>query len=482
MPQETYSDTMSQLFLRIRAGCPVIYLVSYEEGRVLDNIVRLLRVIRRESPNKELWTYYASDGLRHYAPLAPHAGGALNPGEEFAWLDIDGLGTELPEKGGFRGDAVGALETICDAAPDNNVKLSDAIAVFFDLHPDLQDDGDAVRPLRNAADHLRRYYDGHRGAPGRPYKSVIIVAPTESRLSQELERDLVKMRFPLPEATELHRELLQIVGGPEPLDFPAGLTAEARDSLCDKIAGAGRGLTLEDYRRGLQLFKVSGLPLNDALLEQMHLLKARAIKGQQALEYSRHDDFKLGGLKKVEEWIDRRKEPAVRDSIRQAYHLPASKGVMLCGVSGGGKSQLAKLIAKVFSLALLRLDVGALFGKYVGDSEENTRNALRLAETLAPVVLWLDEVDKAFSGMDGASDGGVSSRVFGQFLTWMSEKRDNVFVVATANDFRLLFGKYPEFMRRGRFDEIFWVDLPAARTSASSSSSSASKIISNCAR
>jgi SpoVK/Ycf46/Vps4 family AAA+-type ATPase len=132
--------------------------------------------------------------------------------------------------------------------------------------------------------------------------------------------------------------------------------------------------------------------------------------------------------------------------------------------------------------AALRLDVGALFGKYVGDSEENTRNALRLAETLAPVVLWLDEVDKAFSGMDGASDGGVSSRVFGQFLTWMSEKRDNVFVVATANDFRLLFGKYPEFMRRGRFDEIFWVDLPAARTSASSSSSSASKIISNCAR
>jgi len=268
------------------------------------------------------------------------------------------------------------------------------------------------------------------------------------------------MRFPLPETPELLKELHAMIAGVDAIQFSPGLQDPERAALCDKIAGAGRGLTLDDYRRGLQLFKVSGHVLDDALIEQMHFLKARVIKDQQALEYSRHDDFELGGLKTVEDWIKKRKDAAVSETVRGKYHLPAPKGILLCGVSGGGKSQLAKLIAKVFNLALLRLDVGALFGKYIGDSEENTRNALRLAEALAPVVLWLDEVDKAFSGMDGAGDGGVSSRVFGQFLTWMSEKRDNVFVVATANDFSRLFARYPEFMRRGRFDEIFWVGLP----------------------
>jgi SpoVK/Ycf46/Vps4 family AAA+-type ATPase len=133
---------------------------------------------------------------------------------------------------------------------------------------------------------------------------------------------------------------------------------------------------------------------------------------------------------------------------------------MLCGVSGGGKSQLAKLISKEFNLALLRLDIGALFGSYVGESEMRTREALRLAETLAPVVLWIDELDKAFTGVGAGGDNGVSARVFGHFLTWLAEKQDNVFVVTTANDFLSLLGQFPEFGRKGRFDEIFWVDLP----------------------
>ena len=122
--------------------------------------------------------------------------------------------------------------------------------------------------------------------------------------------------------------------------------------------------------------------------------------------------------------------------------------------------QLAKYIAKCFGLALLRLDVGSLFGKYVGESEEKTRKALSLAETLAPVVLWVDEIDKAFSGMSGNGDNGVAKRVFGTFLTWLAEKTDDVFVVTTANEFRDLLSNFPEFGRKGRFDEIFWVPLP----------------------
>lgn len=467
MPQEPYDDTMNQLLLRIRAGCPIIYLVTYEEGRVLDNIARLVRAIRRENPNKHLWTYYDSFGLMKYGLLPPHGEGPLTSGEAPGWLDIPGLADQRPAASGQAGDAISAIKRICDAEPNTEFELSDSVVVFFDLHPMLTElNPAAVRPLRNAADRLRRYYDAHRGDTTHPYKTIIVVAPTEAGLSGELERDLIKMWFPLPEKPELEKELQQMITGPDPLQFPKGITDEDRRHLCELISGAGRGLTLDDYRRGLQLFKVSGLLLNEGLIEQMHLLKARVIRSEKALEYSRHDDFKLGGLTKIKEWMGRRKDPAISDTLRERYHLAAPKGVMLCGVSGGGKSQLAKLIAKVFNLALLRLDVGALFGQYIGQSEENTRKALRLAEVLAPVVLWIDEVDKAFSGMDGAGDGGVSSRVFGQLLTWMSEKRDNVFVVATANNFKHLLQRYPEFLRRGRFDEIFWLGLPDAPTRA----------------
>jgi SpoVK/Ycf46/Vps4 family AAA+-type ATPase len=139
---------------------------------------------------------------------------------------------------------------------------------------------------------------------------------------------------------------------------------------------------------------------------------------------------------------------------------------MLCGVSGGGKSQLAKLISKEFNLALLRLDIGSLFGSYVGESEQRTREALEMAEVLAPVVLWIDEIDKAFKGMGAGGDNGVSARVFGYFLTWLSEKQDSVFVVTTANDFQDLLNRFPEFGRKGRFDQIFWVTLPSAATRA----------------
>ena len=269
-----------------------------------------------------------------------------------------------PKRDTRPGDAVVALETICKAGPNDDIDLSDCIAVS-QPHPYLQRDGPAVRPLRNTADRFRRYYDSHRLTDKR-YKTIVIVAPTDSQLSPELDRDLVKMHFPLPEEPELQRELNKLIVGRDPLPFASGLSDTARQSLCDKIAGAGRGLTLEDYRRGLQLFRVSGIPVSDTLIEQMHLLKARVIKSQQALEYSRHDNFMLGGLEKVKEWIKRREEPAVRDSVRKNYHLPVPKGVMLCGVSGGGKSQLAKFIAKEFNLALLRLDVGALFGSIRG--------------------------------------------------------------------------------------------------------------------
>jgi SpoVK/Ycf46/Vps4 family AAA+-type ATPase len=182
------------------------------------------------------------------------------------------------------------------------------------------------------------------------------------------------------------------------------------------------------------------------------------------LTYTPNVKIELGGLEEIKDWVRIRQGAAVSEVVRKRFLLPPPRGVMLCGASGGGKSQLAKLIAMEFNLALLRLDVGSLFGSYVGQSEQYTREALEMAEVLAPVVLWIDEIDKAFKGMGSGGDNGVSARVFGYFLTWLSEKQDSVFVVVTANDFEDLLDRFPEFGRKGRFDQIFWVNLPSTES------------------
>lgn len=477
----TLSESMDRMLLLIRSGYPVIYLVTHEESRALDNIAKIVRVIRRENPNKSLYTWHEGVKLVQVAnlPSEPVPEGPIN------WLDLEGMPSSVITRQGQSLDAPGALKAIMNASAQGNAFLENSVTVFFDIHPYLQTgllglNSSLVRPLRNTADSLRRSFDDNRTKQGRPYQTVIVIAPTDSNLSPELDRDIVKLVFPLPEHDELLKILEQMTNLEPPLlSFPKdvsdemakelGIPSESdqdritryRDMLSDMIAGAGRGLTLEDYKRGLNMFAVreTNAVLSPKHMEDMLNLKAKAINNQ-ALQYTPHVDINLGGLDKIKEWIRIRREPVVSGSVRKDYCLPACKGVMLCGVSGGGKSQLAKLIAKEFNLALLRMDIGALFGSYVGESEERTRRALMLAETLAPVVLWLDEIDKAFVGI-GAGDNGVSSRVFGHFLTWLSEKQDSVFVVATANDFRTLLERFPEFGRKGRFDEIFWVDLPS---------------------
>ena len=163
----------------------------------------------------------------------------------------------------------------------------------------------------------------------------------------------------------------------------------------------------------------------------------------------------IGGLDHFKE-LQLRRGGAFSEKARQ-YGLPHPKGLLLVGIQGTGKSLTAKAIAHHWHLPLLRLDVGRLFGGLVGESESRTRQTIQLAEALAPCVLWIDEIDKAFAGLGGKGDAGTSSRVFGTFITWMAEKSTPVFVVATANDIQSL---PPELLRKGRFDEIFFVDLP----------------------
>jgi len=478
MARETFQETMNRLLLLVRAGYPVIYIVSHEEDRVLDGLARIVRVLSGEQRRDGLQVkgfvrWYQGTGLREVCNLEP-----VDAAEPRPWLSIPGF-PDLPEETG-RGGTTGedALKLVRDADPNNFGALSDVVAVFFDLHPFLMMDkntgisGSLVRPLRNAANRLRNYYNVHRTLPGQRYKTIVIVAPSAAGLSPELERDLIQIEFPLPEREELLGTLsgmlsagrLTIAETPSAQELAAVCrdTAELpeyRSRLCELVAGAGCGLTLEDYRSGLNMFAVRKEPLSQRHIEDMLHLKSKAISSP-ALQYTPHVRVDLGGLDIVLDWIGVHRDAASSVEIRDLYHLPPPRGVMLLGVSGGGKSQLAKLVAKEFNLALLRLDVGALFGSYIGESEEKTRQALKLAEVLAPVVLWIDEIDKAFQGIGDGGDSGVSARVFGHFLTWLAEKEDSVFVVTTANDFRSMLKRFPELGRKGRFDEIFWMDLP----------------------
>lgn len=166
----------------------------------------------------------------------------------------------------------------------------------------------------------------------------------------------------------------------------------------------------------------------------------------------------IGGLSVLKEWLS--DKAVIFENLDRAikFGVQEPKGVMIVGMPGCGKSLTAKVCARMFELPLVRLDVGRLMGKFVGESENNMRNALKLAEAISPCVMWIDEIEKAFSGIGSNSGGGeVTTRLFGQLLTWMQEKEGTVFIVATANNISAL---PPEFMRKGRFDEVFLVDLP----------------------
>ena len=171
----------------------------------------------------------------------------------------------------------------------------------------------------------------------------------------------------------------------------------------------------------------------------------------------------VAGLSGLKSWLQRRRAVVADPRRAEQFGLSFPKGVLLLGVPGCGKSLCAKAVACEWGLPLLKLDPGNLYDKYIGDSEKNFKRAMQTAERMAPIVLWIDELEKAFASVNGDSDGGVSGRVFGSFLSWLQDRKGDVFVVATSNDVSKL---PPEFIRKGRFDEIFFVDLPQANARA----------------
>lgn len=313
------------------------------------------------------------------------------------------------------------------------------IFIFKDLHPFIEAPA-TTRWLRDAVASFKG-----------TQKAIVLMSPVQ-QVPVELEKEIVVLDFPLPTMTELD----EVLSAQLDQVRTRRLTTETRE----KLLKAALGLTRDEAQKVYRKAKVTAGRLTEEEVEIILSEKKQLIRRNGILEYIDVDETidSVGGLEELKRWLQQRSN-AFTERARE-YGLPQPKGMLILGVPGCGKSLIAKTTSRLWGLPLLRLDMGRVYdGSMVGRSEANLRNALKTAESISPAILFIDEMDKAFGGSAGSSDsdGGTSSRIFGSFLTWMQDKTSPVFVMATANRVERLPG---EFLRKGRFDEIFFVDLP----------------------
>lgn len=380
----------------IRARYPLIYIVSWEEKRVEESI---REVCQRRGKKMVVWTF--TTGM------------------------AGNIGTK---------DPIAALDYVINA-PDQTV------FVLKDFHPWIGD-AQVTRRLRDLVYSLKQ-----------SYKTVVLLSPF-LKLPPELEKEITVVDYQLPTIADLDRlleSIIQSVRGDTRINV--NLTPLEREQVLKSASGLTSIEAENVFAKSLvekRRFDV------DVILGE----KEQIIRKSGILEYFRASDSfaDVGGMDLLKNWMEQRTTSFNEDAKK--YGLPEPKGILLLGVQGCGKSLIAKSIASLWRIPLLRLDVGKIFAGIVGSSEENMRKAIATAESVSPCILWLDELEKGFAGTQSSpfSDGGTTSRVFGTFITWLQDKKAACFVVATSNDVSQL---PPELMRKGRFDEIFFVDLPA---------------------
>lgn len=390
----TAADELTHL---VRAGWRLVALESFEEDRALLLVERVAKACDRECLPWSL------------------ASGLGTQGKTLAELDNPGSGALLA-----------GLEAFA-------AHTEPAIFVVLDAHRCI-DDPVAIRRLRDLLPVL-----------GARRQCIVLLAPA-LELPLELVREAARVDLPLPNAAEMKVLLERVVNQKRDV--------EASPDIIGDAARGALGLTSAEAVRVVRKAMRIADGLNAQALVEIVREKRQALRRTPALAF--HEDPSdlsgVGGLGELKRWLrDRRR--AFHDEARQ-FGLPAPRGLLLLGVQGCGKSLSAKAVAREWQFPLLRLDLAAAFGNSAQSPEVATREAIQVAESLAPAVLWIDEIEKGFSASAAEAS---ASRVFGSFLTWLSEKRAPVFVVATAND---VSGLPPELLRRGRFDELFFVDMP----------------------
>ena len=285
-------------------------------------------------------------------------------------------------------------------------------------------------------------------------RSAMILTGESLELPSELEAEAIHLELGIPEDDELLELVRDVI---KQLKCDRRVQVEVSPDQYNVLVRSLRGMTQRQARQvlGYAAFEDGRLSLED--VRGIIQRKVQVIRQESLLEYFPDDEIQtnLGGFAGLKNWLNQVQMGFSPQA--KAWNLQAPKGILIVGIQGCGKSLTAKVIAKVWKMPLLKLDAGRLYDKYVGESEKNLRQAVQVAESMAPSILWIDEIEKGFSSSDGSSDGGLSRRLFGFFLTWMQEKTKEVFVIATANDISQI---PPELLRKGRFDEIFFVDLP----------------------
>lgn len=392
----------------IDAGFPILYICTYEETKADQHIAAV-------AGRREVLEWNGADGFVNFktkSPLVPDL--TLE-----ATLALLKTGKELNRK----------LLIIKDAAeqikPEGQHKSDKVIALLKEI----------ARKIRAGT-----------------LDSTVIIVSSTLHIPQELEKLITVLELDLPDEAEIGNVIDKFAEDNEISAGPADFRAE--------LATAFKGITESEIKELLGLAVSQDGELTKKALQFIFHQKQQIILKSGILEMIllKESVADIGGLEELKEWLQKKATVFKNMKAAAEFGVAMPKGVLIAGVPGCGKSLSAKAAGKLFDVPLLRLDMGRLMGKYVGESEENMRKAIQLAEAISPCILWVDELEKAFAGISSGGGGNeVTTRLFGTFLTWMQEKKSAAFVVATANDITKL---PPELLRKGRFDEIFYVALP----------------------
>ena len=387
-----------ELTLLLKARYPIIYINTIEE----DRVEYIIRKSIKTNLNRSI----------------------------YSWDFVDGY-TNNPNNEGFaKRNPLQALELV-----ERLTSETPALFLLKDFNRFLTDVS-ISRKLKNISRILKL----------QP-KTVIIIG-SELDIPRELQDLITVLNFYLPAENEIEQELTRLI---------TSLNIKIDSQLLENLIQVCQGLSLERIRRVLSKIIATYKTIDENSISILLSEKKQIISQTEILEYWSSDENiqKIGGVDNLKDWLRKRKTSFGIQASN--YGLPTPRGLLLIGIQGTGKSLTAKAVATEWQLPLLKLDVGKLFGGIVGESESRLRQTINLAETLSPCILWIDEIDKAFTINDSNSDSGTSNRVLATFISWLSEKTKPVFVVATANNVDLL----PlEIIRKGRFDEIFFLDLP----------------------